>query len=98
VCSKPEYTVETKQVLVQAADWLLHTRLREGLADRATWYIGDRIDAEKDLLSRALNRNLNEHVNISGKISDLRPVSVGITTNAIKAVLVADGTVEVSVF
>ena len=94
----PEYTVETKQVLVQAADWLLHTRLREGLAERAAWYIGDRIDDERDLLSRALNRNLNEHVNINGKIRDLRPVSVGITTNAIKAVLVADGTVEVSVF
>jgi hypothetical protein len=94
----PEYTVETKQVLVQAADWLLHSRLRESLAERAAWSIGDRIDAEKDLLSRALNRNLNEHVTISGRIRDLRPVSVGITTNAIKAVLVADGTVEVSVF
>jgi hypothetical protein len=85
----PEYTVETKQVLVHTADWLLHSRLREGLAERATWFIGDRIDAEKDLLSSALNRNLNEHVNINGKIRDLRPVSVGITTNAIKAVLVA---------
>ena len=93
-----EYTVDTKEVLVKAADWLLHSRLKDSLAERATWYIGDRIDAYKDLLSRALNRNVNEHVNISGKIRDLRPVSVGITTNAIKAVLVADGTVEVSVF
>lgn len=94
----PEYTVETKQVLIQAADWLLHTRLREGLADRAAWFIGDRIDAEKGLLSRALNRNLNQHMNIRGEIRDLRLVSVGITTNAIKAVLVADGTAVMNVF
>ena len=93
----PEYTVETKQVLMQAADWLLHTRLRKSLANRAAWFIGDKIDAEKDILSRALNRNLNEHVNISGEIRDLRLVSVGITTNSIKAVLVADGTASMSV-
>jgi hypothetical protein len=94
----PEYTVETKQVLVRAADWLLHSGMRDRIAERATWPIGDRIDAEKEILSRALNRDLNEHVNISGKIYDLRPVSVGVTANAIRVVLVADGTVEVSVF
>jgi hypothetical protein len=94
----PEYTVETKQVLVQAADWLLHSSVRDHIAEHATWFIGDRIDAEKDILSLALNRNLNEHVSISGKIYDLRPVSVGITANAVRVVLVADGTVDVNVF
>ncbi len=94
----PEYTIETKQVLVQAADWLLHSSIRDSIAERATWPIGDRIDAEKDILSRALNRNVNDHVNVSGKIYDLRPVSVGITSNSIRVVLVADGTVEVRVF
>jgi Domain of unknown function (DUF4403) len=94
----PEYTVETKQVLVQAADWLLHSGIRDGIAERATWFIGDRIDAEKDILTRALNRNLNEQVTISGKIYDLRPVSVGIASNAIRVILVADGTVDVNVF
>lgn len=94
----PEYTVETKQVLVQAADWLLHSSIRDRIAERATWFIGDRIDAEKDILTRALNRNLNEHVNIYGKLNDLRPVSAGITANAIRVVLVADGTVDLSVF
>lgn len=92
-----EYTVETKQVLVKAADWLLHSRLKDGLAERTTWPVGDRIDAAKDLLASALNRKLNQHVSISGSIGALRPVSVGITKSSIKAVLVADGTVELNV-
>jgi hypothetical protein len=92
-----EYTVETKQVLATAADWLLHSRLKESLAERTTWYVGDRIDAAKELLASALNRKLNEHVAISASISALRPVSVGITKNSIKAVLVADGTAELHV-
>jgi len=92
-----EYTVETKQVLVKAADWLLHSRLKDSLAKRTTWFVGDRIDAAKDLLTNALNRKLNEHVGISGSISSLRPVSVGITKNSIKAVLVADGAAELNV-
>jgi hypothetical protein len=94
----PEYTVETKQVLVKVAGWLLHTKLREGLAERATWYVGDRIDAAKALLSDALNRNLSRHVRISGKVLSLRPVAVGMTATSIKAVIVADGTAEMNVF
>lgn len=92
-----EYTVETKQVLVKAADRLLHSRLKDSLAERTTWFVGDRIDAARDLLASALNRKLNEHVGITGSISALRPVSVGITKNSIKAVLVADGTAELNV-
>jgi hypothetical protein len=92
-----EYTVETKQVLVKAADWLLHSRLKDSLADRTTWFVGDRIDAARDLLANSLNRKLNQHVGISGNIRSLRPVSVGITKSSIKAVLVADGTAELNV-
>lgn len=92
-----EYTVETKQVLVKAADWLLHSRLKDSLAERTTWFVGDRIDAARDLLANALNRKLNQHVGISGNIRSLRPVSVGITKDSIKAVLVADGTAELNV-
>ncbi len=91
-----EYTVETKQVLVKAADWLLHSRLKDSLAERTTWFVGDRIDAAKGLLAGALNRKLNQHVGISGNIGVLRLVSVGITKNSIKAVLVADGTAELN--
>lgn len=92
-----EYTVETKQVLVKAADWLLHSRLKDSLAERTTWFVGDRIDAARDLLASALNRKLNQHVSISGNIRALRPVSVGITKSSIKAVLVADGSAELNV-
>ncbi len=92
-----EYTLETKNVLAKAAEWMLHTGLQESLAKRATWQMGERIDAAKDLLSNVLNRNLNRQIRLSGKIEDIRPVSVGITDSAIKAVLEADGAVEMQI-
>lgn len=93
-----EYTVETKNVLAKVADWLLHTGLRDNLAGQTTWFIGDKIDAVKDRLSDALNRKVNRYVSITGKILRVRPIAVGITDTSLKAVLVADGKVEVSVF
>jgi Domain of unknown function (DUF4403) len=92
-----DYTIETKQVLIKAADWLLHTGLQESLSKRATWPMTARIDAAKDLLSNALNRNLNKLVSVSGKIDAMRPVSIGITDTAVKAVLEADGAVEMRI-
>ena len=92
-----EYTVETKQALVKAADWVLHSKLREGLAERARWPLGDRIDAVKTQLSAALNRPLNQQMSISGEIQTIRPTAVGITKNSIKAVLIADGTVSITI-
>lgn len=93
-----DYTVETKHVLVKTADWLLHSRVRDGLAEKATWYVGDKIDAAKDMLSDALNRKLNQYASITGKIRNVRAVAVGATNTSLKAVLIADGVVSVSVF
>jgi hypothetical protein len=93
-----DYTVETKHVLVKTADWLLHSKVRDNLAEQATWYVGDKIDAAKDMLSDALNRKLNQYVSITGKVQNVRAVAVGTTTTSLKAVLIADGIVSVSVF
>ncbi len=93
-----DYTVETKAVLGRVADWLLHAKLRDSLAAHARWYIGDKLDAEKDILSQALNRSLNQQVSMSGKLSSLRPAAVNVTATSIKAIVIADGTVEMKVF
>ena len=93
-----DYTIKTKQVLVKAADWLLHTNLRESLIKQARWDITDKINSIKDQLSDAINRKVNRYVRISGKIQGIRLLAMGITKTSIKAVLVADGKVEINVF
>jgi hypothetical protein len=93
-----DYTVDTRQVLVNAGDWLFHSRLRESLENATKWYIGDRIDGLSGLLTKALNRKLTQHVAISGTIDSIRPVAVGLTDTALRAVFVLDGTAELSVF
>jgi hypothetical protein len=92
-----DYTVETKNVLAKTADWLLHAGVRESLAEQAKWFIGDRIDMVKDRLSDALNRKVNRHIGISGKILRIRPVALGTTATSIRAVFIADGKVEINV-
>jgi hypothetical protein len=93
-----DYTVETRQVLVKAGDWLFHTRLREVLEGEATWYIGDSIDRLRYLLIKALNRKLNQHVAIAGTIDSISLAAVGVTDTALRAILVLDGTAELNVF
>lgn len=92
-----EYTLETKQVLAKLADWMLHSGLRDSLAERASWSVGERIDAAREQLTRALNRELNPHVSVLGEIRTLAPSAVGLTPTSIRAVLLADGAVEVNV-
>ncbi len=93
-----DYTVETRHVLVNAGDWLFHTRLREILEDETKWYIGDRIDVLRNLLIKALNRKLNQHVAISGTIDSIRPAAVGVTDTALRTILVLDGAAKLNVF
>ncbi|HUI46357.1 MAG TPA: DUF4403 family protein [Nitrospirota bacterium] len=93
-----DYTVETRQVLVKAEDWMFHTRLRKSLEDAAKWDIGNRIDGLSGLLTKALNRKLTQHVAISGTIDTIRPVAVGLTDAALRAVLVLDGAAELHIF
>jgi len=89
-----DYTVDTNQVLAKFADWFFHTKLRESLSTQAKWHIGNKIDGMHDLLLKALNRNLDRHVTISGAINKIRPVAVGMTTGSFKAIFIADGTAE----
>jgi hypothetical protein len=90
-----DYTLETMQVLSRSADWLLHAGLREKLAQRAVWNVGDQIDAARGDLAKALNRQVNDRVHVAGTITRMLPHSAGMTNNGLKAVMKADGTVKV---
>ena len=90
-----DYTLETMQVLSRSADWLLHAGLREKLAQRTVWYVGDRIDTAREDLSKALNRQVNDRAQVSGTITSMLPYSVGLTKSGLKAIVKADGTVKV---
>lgn len=93
-----DYTLETKNVLAKAADWLLHSELRDKLAEQTKWPLSEKVEAVQNNLADALNRKVNRHVKMKGSIQQVRPLAIGITNTSLKAVLVADGVVEVSVF
>jgi len=92
-----DYTPETKSVLAKAASWLLDERLRKDFAGHARWYIGDRLDARRSGFERALNRDLDPHVRLNFSLSAMRPLSVGMTSTALRAVFMSDGRAELAV-
>ncbi|MFA5073646.1 MAG: DUF4403 family protein [Nitrospirota bacterium] len=96
--SNIDYTIETNNILVKTADWVLHADLREKLQAQTHWVLSDKLDTIKDRLSEALNTKLNRYVSISGEIHKIQPITVGITATSLKAVLSAEGTAEITVF
>lgn len=91
-----DYTVETDSFLARVADWLRHSNLQGEIAKKARWYIGDKLDAVDAKINRALNREISPGVTLSGSVA-LQPDRVILTETSIKAIVVANGTVELEV-
>ncbi len=92
-----DYTLETRQALVRAADWMMHSDLRDAIAKKAAWNATDRIAQAKADLTTALNRTLNTQVSIRGTIESVRPSAIGFTQTGLSVFLEAAGSVEINV-
>jgi len=92
-----DYTLATRDVLARSADWLLHSGIREKIAEQAQWPLAERLDAARELLTRALNRDINSRVSLTGSVTRIEPVAAGVTPGSLKAVFRVDGTAEFKV-
>ena len=91
-----DYSVDTAQVLVKAADWMLHSGLRETVAKRAVWHAGDTISQAQAELTKALNSSVNDQVSLTGTVESVRPEgAVGLTQTGIRVLLQAEGSLEI---
>lgn len=92
-----DFSVDTRNVLGNAAGWLLHEKLRDDLRQAARFPVGDRLDDVQKDVDEALNRNLGRAVKMSGGVDAVRPVGVVVGPHSVAAVVVAEGHAQIDI-
>jgi len=70
-----DFTVETRNLLVKAANWFAHDTFRDDLRQRLALKLGDQLNTAKQQLSTALNSKVGE-VQLSGSAGQLNLLGV----------------------
>ncbi|HEX8242983.1 MAG TPA: DUF4403 family protein [Longimicrobium sp.] len=92
-----DYSVESRQVLPQVADWLLYDNLRDQMRDAAHFDVSDRVEKIRSQVNAALNRNLGRSVRLTGALDSIRPLGVSPFSGSLAAVVEADGHAQIHV-
>jgi len=92
-----DFSVESKELLPNVADWLLYEELRDQLRAGAQFELGDRIARVRGQVDGALNRNLGRSVRLTGGVTALRPLGVFVFSESLAAVVAADGHMQIHV-
>ncbi len=93
-----DYDLDTKNVLIKTANWLLQGRFIKQLEQQFTLPIGTQIDdAQKNIQQQLNNRPIAKGTVLNGKLNELQPDKVYLTENALIAVVFVKGQVELKV-
>lgn len=90
-----DYSLETRSALMRAGEWLMRSSLREGMARRAVFPLGDRIDRMRTRAQTALTRNLAQGTRLNGTLSEVRPVGAYVTREGVVVRVEVTGHAEV---
>ena len=86
-----DFSVETKNVLLKAADWLLHDTLLRLIEQKARFKLTRSLDQAQKMASKEMNRSLATDVQLKGSLGQLRFLGFALTNDAIVARAAADG-------
>lgn len=86
-----DFSVESKEVLPQVAQWLLYDQMRDQMRASARFPVGDRIDKIRADVDSALDRQLSRAVRMSGRVDRITPLGVFVFSESVAAVVQADG-------
>ncbi len=93
-----EYDLDTRNKLLKTANWLLKGTFLRRLAEAFKVPVGPQLAEAKENLQEKLNNNqIVKGIYLNGQIDELVPSSVVITPDAIFAVVLAKGKVDVKI-
>ena len=92
-----EYDIETRNVIVKIANWILKTKLTERLRADVKLPIGDKLDTLKSNLSNSLNRPIGDNATLRGKVDRLALDRIFVGNNVIMVRILLDGEAELIV-
>jgi Domain of unknown function (DUF4403) len=94
-----DYSIESKNILANSADWFLHSGFRQMIADQMHWELGGQIAIAKEKISSFLNPqqvNKNSLPFLLGSINAIRPVGVYSNSDSFHIIVVVDGNVSLN--
>ena len=94
-----DYSIESKNILANSADWFLHSGFRKMIADQANWKLGGQIAAAKEKITSFLNpqqNNSNSPPVLFGSINYLNSVAVYSNPDSFLITVIVDGNVSLN--
>ena len=98
VFSVPDLDFDVKsQKALQAVAWLLHSSIRQFLIQKVTVSLATRVQNAKANLESEINKQVNQHVGLQGKIAAVRCLGIVSSTTKWQVLLSLDGSLTANV-
>ncbi|HEV7591019.1 MAG TPA: DUF4403 family protein [Longimicrobium sp.] len=92
-----DFSVESRSVLPEVAEWLLYDQLRDQMRESAHFAVGDRIYAIRRDVDAALDRQLARGVRSTGRVDRITPLGVFVFSKSVAAVVQAEGQAQIHI-
>ena len=92
-----DFSVESRDVLPEVAEWLLYDQLRDEMRKSARFAVGDRIAKIRRDVDAALDRQLSRGVRSTGRVNRIHPLGVFVFSKSIAAVVQAEGEAQIHI-
>jgi hypothetical protein len=92
-----DFSVESRSVLPEVAEWLLYDQLRDQMRESARFAVGDRIYAIRRDVDAALDRDLARGVRATGRGDRITPLGVYVFSKSVAAVVEAEGHMQIRI-
>jgi hypothetical protein len=91
------FTVETKNVLLKAANWMVHDDILSRLEPETRIDLSEQVDTLRRQLSRALTRQVTPDTWLEGSVTSLQPRAIYPVPGGVEIQMIADGSLRLSV-
>ena len=93
-----DYDLDTRNVLIKTANWLLQGKFIKMMEKQFMLPIGSQIDdAQKNIQQQLTNRQIARGMTLNGKLNSLQPDQVYLTETSLTAVVFVKGEVELKI-
>jgi Domain of unknown function (DUF4403) len=96
-----DFTLDTRDRLLKAADWLLHGNLRQRLEQQVSFPVKGQLEQARGLIQGFLDKPvpgaLPPGLRLGGKLTTFEPGALYLTEKSIRATLIAKGAVQLTV-
>lgn len=95
VLREVDYSLETRNVLAKSADWLMHGQFVKMMTPYFQVSVADQLNTARKAVQDNLNKPVSKGVSLTGKLDQMEPDQMRLTTEGIQAIIKATGTLQV---